>query len=304
MHGRDEDSPGTEESGYGYYPSSQPSQLWGSSPTPRGSSPSPPPFQSWSPTSPPWQQSQYRGQSSHQRNLGSHWRADDGADESGPTGETADEIFGGDGGGGRGGGDGGGGRGGNGGGGRGGGYGGGGRGGGDGDGDGSGSGGSESAVTSRGGHYTKDESIAVARAWDAVTSDPCVGTDQTEMGFWKRVLLTYNEFKPRGAKPRDAEQLRKKFGRILTPTKKFAGIYGNNLLNAESGRNEADVKALSVSQYNALYKPRFNHWEEFLVLENYPKFKARLRVTCERRRNESRELSSGGDLNDAAEGAL
>ncbi|XP_047942660.1 glycine-rich RNA-binding protein 1-like [Salvia hispanica] len=63
MHGRDEDSPGTEESGYGYYPSSQPSQLW-------GSSPSPPPFQAWSPTSPPWQQSQYRAQSSHQRNLG------------------------------------------------------------------------------------------------------------------------------------------------------------------------------------------------------------------------------------------
>ncbi|XP_047961830.1 uncharacterized protein LOC125206633 [Salvia hispanica] len=94
------------------------------------------------------------------------------------------------------------------------------------------------------------------------------------MGFWKRVLLTYNEFKPRGAKPRDAEQIRKKFGRILTPTRKFAGIYGNNLLNAESGRNEADVKALSVSQYNALWKPKFTHWEEFLVLENCPKFKS------------------------------
>ncbi|XP_042005690.1 calpain small subunit 1-like [Salvia splendens] len=74
-------------------------------------------------------------------------------------------------------------------------------------------------------HYTKEESVAVARAWDAATSDPIVGTDQNTLGFWKRVVSAYNELKPRGAKSRDAEQLRKKWSRILPPTRRFAGIY-------------------------------------------------------------------------------
>ncbi|XP_042024795.1 GPI-anchored hemophore cfmA-like [Salvia splendens] len=110
--------------------------------------------------------------------------------------------------------------------------------------------GSMEAGNRRGVHYTTAESIAVARAWDAATSDPIVGTDQTEVSFWKRVLLAYNDFKPRGARERDAEQLRKKWSRILLATRRFVGIYQNNLLHAESGRSEADVKALSMGQYN------------------------------------------------------
>ncbi|XP_042032199.1 glycine, alanine and asparagine-rich protein-like [Salvia splendens] len=123
-------------------------------------------------------------------------------------------------------------------------------------------------------HYTKEESVAVARAWDAATSDPKVGTDQNEVSFWKRVVAAYNEFKPRGAKSRDAEQLCKKWSRILPPTRWFAGIYQNKLLHAESGRSEADVKTLSMSQYNTSGHPKFTMWEEYLVLEDCPKFKA------------------------------
>ncbi|XP_042038443.1 glutathione S-transferase T3-like [Salvia splendens] len=123
-------------------------------------------------------------------------------------------------------------------------------------------------------HYTKEESVAVARAWDAATSDPILGTDQNTLSFWKHVVAAYNDFKPRGARSRDAEQFRKKWSRILPPTRRFAGIYQNNLLHAESGRSEADVKALSVSQYNSLGYPKFTMWEEYLVLEDCPKFKA------------------------------
>ncbi|XP_042008913.1 glutathione S-transferase T3-like [Salvia splendens] len=121
-------------------------------------------------------------------------------------------------------------------------------------------------------HYTKEESVVVAMAWDAATSDPIVGTDQNALSFWKRIVAAYNEFKPRGAKSRDAEQLHKKWSRILPPTQRFAGIYQNNLLHAESGRSEADVKTLSMSQYNALGYPKFTMWEEYLVLEDCPKF--------------------------------
>ncbi|XP_042003636.1 glutathione S-transferase T2-like [Salvia splendens] len=123
-------------------------------------------------------------------------------------------------------------------------------------------------------HYTKAESVAVARAWDAATSDPVVGTDQTEFSFWKRVVQAYNEFKPRDALPRDGEQLRKKWSRILPATRRFAGIYQNNLLHAESGRSEADVKELSMEQYHTLGHPKFTMWEEFQVLQDCPKFKA------------------------------
>ncbi|XP_042056424.1 calpain small subunit 1-like [Salvia splendens] len=84
-------------------------------------------------------------------------------------------------------------------------------------------------------HYTNEESVVVARAWVAATSDPILGTDQNALSFWKRVVAAYNDFKPRGARSRDAEQLRKKWSRILPPTRRFAGIYQNNLLHAESG---------------------------------------------------------------------
>ncbi|XP_042019097.1 glutathione S-transferase T3-like [Salvia splendens] len=117
-------------------------------------------------------------------------------------------------------------------------------------------------------HYTKAESIAVARAWDVATSDPIVGTDQTKGSFWKRAVLSYNKFKRRGTKPRDAEQLPKKWSRILPATRRFAGIYQNNLLHEESGRSEAGLKALSMSQYNTQGNPKFTMWEEYLVLED------------------------------------
>ncbi|XP_042009224.1 rRNA 2'-O-methyltransferase fibrillarin-like [Salvia splendens] len=76
-------------------------------------------------------------------------------------------------------------------------------------GEGSGTGGSggSGSGSNRGKPYTKDESIAVAKAWDAITSDPVVGTDQAEESFWRRVMFAYEKFKPDGAERRDPEQL-------------------------------------------------------------------------------------------------
>ncbi|XP_042029901.1 alanine and glycine-rich protein-like [Salvia splendens] len=115
-------------------------------------------------------------------------------------------------------------------------------------GEGSGTGGSggSGSGSNRGKPYTKDESIAVAKAWDAITSNPVVGTDQADGSFWRRVMFAYEEFKPDGTERRDPEQLRKKWGRILHATKRFASIYENNLRHAESGRSAADVKNLSI----------------------------------------------------------
>ncbi|XP_042038329.1 GPI-anchored hemophore cfmA-like [Salvia splendens] len=119
-------------------------------------------------------------------------------------------------------------------------------------GEGSGTGGSggSSSGSNWGKPYTKDESIAVAKAWDTITSNPVVGTDQAEGSFWRRVMFAYEEFKPDGAERRDPEQLRKKWGRILRATKRFSSIYENNLRHAESGRRAADVKNLSEGQYH------------------------------------------------------
>ncbi|XP_042033597.1 GPI-anchored hemophore cfmA-like [Salvia splendens] len=52
-------------------------------------------------------------------------------------------------------------------------------------GEGSGTGGSggSGSGSNRGKPYTKDESIVVAKAWDAITSDSVVGTDQAEGSF-------------------------------------------------------------------------------------------------------------------------
>ncbi|XP_042056056.1 harpin HrpN-like [Salvia splendens] len=128
---------------------------------------------------------------------------------------------------------------------------------GSGGGEGSGVGGSGGSGSNGGKLYTKSESIAVARAWDAITSVPMVGTDQPEGSLWRRVMMAYDEFKPDGADKRDPEQLRKKWGRILRATKRFTSIYQNNLLHAESGRSDTDVKALSMGQYNTEGWPKF-----------------------------------------------
>ncbi|XP_042031919.1 glutathione S-transferase T3-like [Salvia splendens] len=116
--------------------------------------------------------------------------------------------------------------------------------------------------SSRGKPYSKDESIAVAKAWDAITSDPVVGTDHESGSFWRRVMMAYEELKPDGAEKRDPEQIRKKFGRILRATKLFASIYENNLHHAESGRSAEDVKTLSEGQYRKTGQPKFTLWEE------------------------------------------
>ncbi|XP_042012068.1 translation initiation factor IF-2-like [Salvia splendens] len=55
----------------------------------------------------------------------------------------------------------------------------------------------------RGEKYNDDESLAVARAWEAVTTNPVIGTDQTDICFWRRVLTVYNGFKPEGSAGRD-----------------------------------------------------------------------------------------------------
>ncbi|XP_047961489.1 translation initiation factor IF-2-like [Salvia hispanica] len=115
------------------------------------------------------------------------------------------------------------------------------RGGGDGDGGqgggrggrGDGGGGQEGGGGGRRGFlYTDAESIAIARAWDAVTTDAIVGTDQTDLCFWRKVLVVYNEFKPSGSVDRTPDQIRKKFGRITTTLRKFIGIYENQLRTA------------------------------------------------------------------------
>ncbi|XP_047949032.1 glycine, alanine and asparagine-rich protein-like [Salvia hispanica] len=110
-------------------------------------------------------------------------------------------------------------------------------GGGEGDGDGS----------RRGFLYTDNESVAIARSWDVVTTDAIVGTDQTDLCFWRKVLVVYNQFKPPGSVDRTPDQIRKKFGRITIALRKFIGIYENQLRTAESGRSEADVKSLSIA---------------------------------------------------------
>ena len=101
--------------------------------------------------------------------------------------------------------------------------------------------------------YNNDESLAVARAWEAVT------TDQTDLCFWKRVLNVYNGFKPAGSVERTHSQIRKKFGRITKALKRFNGIYETQLRIAERGRSEADVRALSYQLFNTEKWPKFTY---------------------------------------------
>ncbi|XP_042051313.1 WAS/WASL-interacting protein family member 1-like [Salvia splendens] len=113
---------------------------------------------------------------------------------------------------------------------------------------GSGSGGGEgSEATGAGGkrstHYTKAESIDVAR--DADTSDPIVGIPNRAFG-----------------------------SASCWHTTSSSQEAPNRVTRNRDGRSEADVKTLSMSQFNTEGWPKFNSWEEYLVLENCPKFKA------------------------------
>ncbi|XP_047965126.1 RGG repeats nuclear RNA binding protein B-like [Salvia hispanica] len=122
-------------------------------------------------------------------------------------------------------------------------------------------------------YYSNEESLAVARAWSAVTTDSIIGTDHTDVCFWNRILDVYNEFKPDGSVERTASQIRKKFGRITKALKRFSGIYETQLRLAESGRTEADVRALSYQLYNTDSWPKFTYRDEYLVLRDCPKFR-------------------------------
>ena len=101
-----------------------------------------------------------------------------------------------------------------------------------------------------------------------------IGTDQTNICFWKRVLGVYNRFKPPGTVERTHSQIWKKFSRISRTVKRFSGIYEIQLRIAESGRSEADVRALSHQLFNTVKWPKFTYWDEYLVLRDFPKFKA------------------------------
>ena len=59
--------------------------------------------------------------------------------------------------------------------------------------------------------YIPEESIAVAGAWEAVMTNALIGTDQTDVCFWERVLGVYNRFKPPGTVERTHGQIWKKF---------------------------------------------------------------------------------------------
>ncbi|XP_042018897.1 translation initiation factor IF-2-like [Salvia splendens] len=81
----------------------------------------------------------------------------------------------------------------------------------------------------RGEKYNDDESLTVARAWEAVTTNLVIGTDQTDICFWRRILTVYNSFKPEGSAGRDEGQIRKKFGRISRAVKRFRNIHERQL---------------------------------------------------------------------------
>ncbi|XP_041995629.1 sister chromatid cohesion protein solo-like [Salvia splendens] len=126
----------------------------------------------------------------------------------------------------------------------------------------------------RGEKYNDDESLAVARAWEAVTTNPVIGTDQTDFCFWRRILTEYNGFKPEGSAGCDEGQIRKKFSRISRAVKRFRSIYEKQLQNAESGHSEADVRALSYQLFNTERWPKFTYWNEYMLLRDSPQFKA------------------------------
>ncbi|XP_042028724.1 uncharacterized protein LOC121775750 [Salvia splendens] len=104
--------------------------------------------------------------------------------------------------------------------------------------------------------------------------NPIIGTDQTDTCFWRRVLTVYHGFKPEDSALLDEGQIRKKFGRICRAVKRFSSIYERQLHNAESGRSEAHVRALSYQLFNTENWPKFTYWNEYMLLRDCPQFKA------------------------------
>ncbi|XP_042032321.1 uncharacterized protein LOC121779035 [Salvia splendens] len=104
--------------------------------------------------------------------------------------------------------------------------------------------------------------------------NPVIGTDQTNICFWRRVLTVYHSFKPEVSAERDEGQIQKKFGQISRAVKRFISIYERQLQNAESGRSETDVRALSYQLFNTEDWPKFTYWNEYMLIRDSPQFKA------------------------------
>ena len=149
------------------------------------------------------------------------------------------------------------------------------------------------------------ENVMLAKAWVGVVEDPYIGANQHIDKMWLFISQGYLKFKLPSGKPRSPEQCRKQWERLRGKISRYAGIYQNNLHQATSGMSTDDVKNLSMQQYpdKELKFREFEHWEVYLVVQDFPKFCAGVEAGWPKRMkiNASGEYSSSAGSHELLE---
>ncbi|XP_042032010.1 uncharacterized protein LOC121778681 [Salvia splendens] len=124
--------------------------------------------------------------------------------------------------------------------------------------------------------WSKEECIALAKAWISVVEDPYVGANQHIDRMWWRINQSFLQFKPPGGKPHNGEQCRKQWERLRRQLSRFADIYTNSLRSTTSVMSTEDVKLLSHHQFidTAQGFEEFKYWEVYIMVQTSAKFTA------------------------------
>ena len=123
----------------------------------------------------------------------------------------------------------------------------------------------------RGPGFKIEESLALVRAWIAISHDPICGADQAGAKFWQRIWTQF-AIEVGSKTDRTPHSLESHWGTLSKSVQKFAGLLNQLMNNLRSGENEVTAIEEAMKRYLILMKKPFKFMEPYKLLKPCPKF--------------------------------
>ncbi|KAK3225451.1 hypothetical protein Dsin_005313 [Dipteronia sinensis] len=116
--------------------------------------------------------------------------------------------------------------------------------------------------------WTKNEDIALTKAWLYVSVDSDIGNNQKNLAMWNRILQTWRDNMDVYDEARTTNNLGCRWGNILVAVNKFHALYERLERTPQSGTTPEDMKREAIRMYEDLTngKPcKYEHCWEILI---------------------------------------
>nr|XP_043630374.1 glutathione S-transferase T3-like [Erigeron canadensis] len=110
-------------------------------------------------------------------------------------------------------------------------------------------------------NWSREEQMALARAWLEVTEDPLVANYQRETKYWSQIREIFHRIMNKG-EYRMQDSINSKFRKLRLQISKFHAIYTHWTNRHVSGVTEADIQSNALAEYKADMGAPFNYMEE------------------------------------------